>query len=465
MEIVVNSLTIVLSTILLILIIVGIHEMGHYLAARFFSIHVIRFKIGFGKTLLKFINRNGCEFSIGLIPLGGYVQMLGENESVGVDIYQEKSNLESESKSISYMQASLGQRAIVTAAGPFANFVLAIFVYFIISLIGVNQLAPIVGNIEKDSYAQEIGLNSGDRIVSVDDRSIKSFNDINLALVSRIGDSGKIKFSFEDQESGSYSIKEVLIDDWLKDSDQSNPLLSFGISPFIPPIISSLDPSGPAFKAGFKEGDVVSEIDEQTIYTWTDLADYISKRPNTYLTFKVLSGGQEKTLELVSSYSVLDDGSEIGRIGIARVSRFEDFPSELTVFNRLGPFEAIYDAIIQTYKYSILIIESIGKMISGKVSTDNLGGPIQISVLAGSAAKSGIISFLSIIALLSINLGLINLLPIPILDGGQLTMIAIEKIKGSPISESFLEYSARIGIFFILCLMFFAIFNDILRIF
>ena len=462
MESILDLIIIISSFVLLLGVIVGIHELGHFSAARYFNIYVIRFKIGFGKTFFKRFDKHGTEFSFGILPLGGYVQMLGEASSQEEDV-QVDTEVEVQKK-ISYKEATLGARAIVTAAGPMANFILAIVAYFFIFLIGAKELAPIVGGVEPNTLASEINLGIGDKIVSIDNNEVISFNDVNGYLASRIGETGVLRIASIPEGSNVSITKEISIQSWLKGVSQTSPVASFGISPFIPALVSSVQDGGPADKAGILKGDIIISVDGSKIQTWNQLSQNLSSKSDEVISLEVDRRGQRINFRLTPNRVSSENGTERGVIGIMRLSSLDDLPEYLLIDNKENIAGAFLKAISQTYKFIVLILDSIGKMISGSVSADNIGGPIQISLLAGSAAKAGLVSFLSMLAILSINLGLINLFPIPILDGGQLVLIAIEKVKGSPVSDSFLEYSFRLGILMVASLMVFAIFNDIVKI-
>ena len=449
-----------ISIIILLGVIIGIHELGHFLAARKFNVHVIRFKIGFGKTLVSRFDKRGTEFSIGLLPLGGYVQMLGEDNPIqGKD-----SDLDNYSEEISYPQASLGARAIITAAGPIANFVLAVIAYFLIFMIGVKDLVPIVGAVNDDSLAMQAGIEVGDRIVSIDNKEVVSLKDLNTLLALRIGETGSILVNYKKPNSDLKYSESVNIEDWLSSELDQSIISSFGILPFIPPIVSSVQVGSPADKSGIESGDQIIRVGDNVIRTWYELVEEISSIPDKETSLTIKRNGTSFSVP-ASIGSVQDElGIKIGRIGIARISSNEEIPDEFLVITKKGPIESFALGIKETYNFTVLILDSIGKMITGSISAENIGGPIQIAVLSGSAAKAGLVSFISMIALLSINLGLINLLPVPILDGGQLVLIAAEKIKGSPLSEGFVEFAYRIGLLLVIGLMAFAVFNDITRI-
>ena len=445
----------ILSFVLLISIIVGIHELGHFLTARYFKIHVLEFKIGFGKELFSFQDKQNCFYSFGILPLGGYVQMLGEN-----NISQDDDNHAVQNKK-SYLDALPGERAAVTVAGPLANFVLAIFIYFYLALVGTTQLSAYVGDITPLSLVQETGIEPRDKITEIDNQKIESFNDINLILSQRIGDTGFIEIKYI--QKGLEKEALIPIDNWLSENDQTSPYIALGLQPFLPPLVGQLQKDGPAFQYGIQEGDLIQSINGKGISTWQNLSLLLSQLPNELIEIELLRNKEVKTLMLETSSYQDEKGSLKGRIGILASNNLSQWPVEYTIEKKENLINAFFVGIADTYRYTLLIVSSIGKMISGSISADNLGGPIQISVLAGSAAKAGYVTFLSMIALLSINLGLLNLLPIPILDGGQLLMITIEKLKGSPVSEMTIEYSMRVGIVLVVGLMVFAFANDIAR--
>ena len=445
----------ILSFVLLISVIVGIHELGHFLTARYFGIHVLKFKIGFGKELFSIKDKENCSYSFGVLPLGGYVQMLGEHNNSNQG---EEDPLQNKK---SYQEATAGERAAVTAAGPIANFILAIFIYFILALMGTTQLSSYVGDVLPNSLAEENGIKIKDKILKIDNQEVEGFNDINLILSKRIGDTGSIELIY--LSKGIEYKKFISINNWLIEEDQKAPNLVLGIQPFIPPIVGTLQDDGPALRYGINEGDLIESINGEEINSWQDLSGILAELPNQLIEVGILRGQERLSFMLETSAYLNPKGIEKGRIGILASNNLSQWPSEYTIEKKENLFRAALVGVTDTYKYTVLIISSIGKMISGSISADNLGGPIQISVLAGSAAKAGYVTFLSMIALLSINLGLLNLLPIPILDGGQLLMIGIEKIKGSPVSEMTLEYSLRIGIVLVVSLMVFAFANDIAR--
>ena len=445
----------IFSFIILISLIVGIHELGHFLTARYFGIHVLKFKIGFGKEIFSVKDKKNCSYSFGILPLGGYVQMLGENNILDEDYENSTENRKS------YNEASAGQRAAVTVAGPLANFLLAVFIYSLLSFLGTIQLSSYVGEVLPSSIAEKSGIKIKDKILEIDQQEVTTFNDINLILSKRIGDTGSIELIYS--SDGVENKEHIPINNWLSEGDQKAPNIALGLQPFIPPIVGSLQDEGPASRYGIVEGDLIESINGNQINSWQELSIMLSQLPDQLIELGIVRGQEKQTIMLETSSYSAEDGQERGRIGILASNNLMQWPQEYIVERKENIPGAIFTGISDTYKYTALIIDSIGKMLGGSISADNLGGPIQISVLAGSAAKAGYITFLSMIALLSINLGLLNLLPIPILDGGQLLMITIEKIKGSPLPEMITEYSLRVGIVLVVSLMIFAFANDISR--
>jgi regulator of sigma E protease len=381
--------------------------------------------------------------------------MLGENNPV-----QEGSEITLVNKK-SYLQATPGERAAVTIAGPLANFILAAFVYFYLAMVGTTQLSSFVGDVIAGSPSEEYGIITKDKILEVDGESVRVFNDINLILSKRIGDTGSIAIKY--LRNNEEKIVFISVNDWLSENDQTAPSVALGIQPFLPPLVGTLEPNGPAYVHGIKEGDLIQSINNNDISTWQELSRALSDLPNQLIDIQILRDQRSQKLMLETSSYLDEEGVSKGRIGILASNDLNQWPDEYIVEKKENLFSAVLVGFQDTYRYTLLIISSIGKMISGSISADNLGGPIQISVLAGSAAKAGYVTFLTMVALLSINLGLLNLLPIPILDGGQLVMIGIEKIKGSPVSDMTLEYSMRVGIVLIVSLMIFAFANDIAR--
>ena len=448
-----ESLLFILSVLVVIALIVGFHELGHFIAAKWSGVHVLKFKIGFGKELFNRPDKNGTDFSIGILPLGGYIQMLGEHD------FPDYRKIPNPDRLKTYSEASLKEQAIIAFAGPFANLILAVIAFSIVFMIGVKDLAPVVGHIQKGSLAEESGMKTGSKIIEIDGYRINSFTDINTRLASRMGETGNIEIKFLYDESLASASLEI--NDWLNDVSQASPINQLGISPYRPPIIESVVKGSAASEMGLLPGDKITFIDNKEILTQEDLIQEVSSRPDEEVLF-IIERNQQSFSKLWVIPSVNIDGKIKGRLGIYFIP-ISKLPESLIMDTTYDPITALFKGIERTYEYTLLILDSIKKLIFGQVSTDNIGGPIQIAQLSGSAAKAGLVPFIQFLAIMSINLGLINLLPIPVLDGGRLILIGLEKIKGSELSEAFIEYSYRIGIFLIVGLSMFAIFNDISR--
>lgn len=318
-----DLLVTIFSFILLISIIVGIHELGHFLTARFYDIHVLKFKIGFGKELFSFQDRRNCNYSFGILPLGGYVQMLGENIPV-----QEGSDDPQENRK-SYLQATPGERAAVTIAGPLANFVLAAFVYFFLAIVGTTQLSSFVGDVVVGSPSEKYGILAKDKILEVDDESVRVFNDINLILSKRIGDTGSIEIKY--LRGNSENTISIPIKEWLSENDQSAPSAVLGIQPFLPPVVGKLQPDGPAYIHGIKEGDLIQAINNNEISTWQDLSRTLSDLPNQLIDLQILRDQRSQNLMLETSSFLDGEGAERGRIGILASNDLNQWPDDYTL--------------------------------------------------------------------------------------------------------------------------------------
>ena len=278
----------IFSFILLISIIVGIHELGHFLTARFFNIHVLKFKIGFGKELFSFEDNRNCNYSFGILPLGGYVQMLGENNPI-----QEGSEENLKDKK-SYLQASAGERAAVTFAGPLANFLLAVFVYFFLAMVGTTQLSPFIGEVAEDSLAEKSGISVKDKILEIDQSSVEVFNDINLILSNRIGDTGYINIKYSNNDIEQFT--SIPIDNWLSGDDQVAPSSALGLQPLLPAVVGQLQDEGPASVYGLREGDLIQSINGIEILTWQDLSRVLSRLPNELISIELNRANESKKI-------------------------------------------------------------------------------------------------------------------------------------------------------------------------
>tara|TARA_Y100001933_G_scaffold253732_1_gene294382 strand:- start:767 stop:2101 length:1335 start_codon:yes stop_codon:yes gene_type:complete len=428
-------------------VLVTFHELGHYLVARWSGVRIVRFSVGFGRPIWSRMDRRGTEWAVAAIPLGGYVRMLDEREPGTVEA-------EARPGDVSYNDLSVGWRAAIAAAGPLANFVLAIVVYWFLFVAGNTTIAPMLGTVPEGSPADRAGLEPGLEIVSVDGESARSWQQVTMALAGRLGDSGSIELGV--RRPGAESIRQVglAIDDWHRGVDEPDLLASLGIEPALPPVLGEILPDSPAERAGLRRFDRVVAVDGEPQQRWSDWVDTVQAAPDRALTVTVDRDGRR--LDLSVRPEARDAGGEAaGYVGVA------PYLNEI----RYGPLAAIPMGVAETWDKTALTLGLLKKMVTGDVSMKNLSGPITIARVAGDSARSGWTYFLGVLALLSISLGVLNLLPIPILDGGHLLFCAAEAATGRPVSERIQLLGTQIGLFLVAGLMVLALYNDISRLF
>ena len=444
------------SFIALLGVLVTIHEYGHFIFARIFKVHVQRFSIGMGPVVYKRVDKHGSEFALSAFPLGGYVSMI-TNKLIELepDI---KEQLTSEQIKNTFDSKPKWQRALIMFAGPLANFLLSIFIF---SLIFLNtpdpQTTAVIKSVDSSvlmSSSSESIL-SGDQIYAINSVVISEPKDISLELLSNAGYSGILNISIKRQGIEDLVDIDIVVNDFLPSAkSQSNPVAYLGLELEykMKPIIGSLVPSGPAEISGIKEDDLVAKIGNTNISYASDIRNVISKMPNETILVDVMRDGDliQVPLKIGSSQNL--DGKEVGMMGVA-------FGTKRSLF------ESFSKGLYETYNLSVKTLQFIGKMITGNMGTENLSGPIGIAQMAGNTAQAGFIPFMYLMALLSISLGVLNLLPIPVLDGGQLTLLGVEAIRGKPLSEKAENFIYTSGALMVGALMIFAVFNDIARFF
>ncbi len=444
------------SFIALLGVLVTIHEYGHFIFARIFKVHVQRFSIGMGPVIYKRVDKHGSEFALSAFPLGGYVSMI-TNKLIELepDI---KEQLTSEQIKNTFDSKPKWQRALIMFAGPLANFLLSIFIF---SLIFLNtpdpQTTAVVKSVDSSllmSSSSEPIL-SDDQIYAINSVVISEPKDISLELLSNAGYSGILNISIKRQGIEDLVDIDIVVNDFLPSAkSQSNPVAYLGLELEykMKPIIGSLVPSGPAEISGIKEDDLVAKIGNTNISYASDIRNVISKMPNETILVDVMRDGDliQVPLKIGSSQNL--DGKEVGMMGVA-------FGTKRSLF------ESFSKGLYETYNLSVKTLQFIGKMITGNMGTENLSGPIGIAQMAGNTAQAGFIPFMYLMALLSISLGVLNLLPIPVLDGGQLTLLGVEAIRGKPLSEKAENFIYTSGALMVGALMIFAVFNDIARFF
>ena len=436
-------------------ILVTIHEYGHYWVARRCGVRVLRFAVGFGRPLAMRVDRHGTEFALCAIPLGGYVKMLDERD--------EGQDVTAENRHESFNAQPVRNKLAIVSAGPAANFLLAILVLFGLFLRGETGIAPVIEAVEPGSVAHDVGLMQGQEIVAVDGTSTQTVSNVRFALLKRLGDTGTIDISVGSALSDLQQTYALPIDRWLGGAEAPDPTRALGLTLGIPPLqpsVGSLVESGPATRAGFEVGDTIIEADGQAISAWSQWVDLVRASPGRSIAVLVERDGQTIELTVVPRSTSTSD-AEVGSVGMGVV--IPDVPEDRIRRQGRNPVEALSAAIERTFALTVFTFESMWKMIQGLISTKNLSGPIAIAQVAASTAESGFTTWLSFLALLSISLGAINLLPIPVLDGGHIVFHSLEGLLGRPVPEQIQIMSYQVGLLAVFTLMVFAIYNDVAR--
>ncbi|RMD78954.1 MAG: RIP metalloprotease RseP [Gammaproteobacteria bacterium] len=431
-------------------LLIAFHEFGHFWVARRLGVKVLRFSIGFGPTLWQRTGRDGTEYALAAFPLGGYVRMLDEREG----------EVPPEERHRAFNRQGVGTRIAIVAAGPAFNFLLAVLLYWAAFMLGVSGIQPVVGEVRPDSPAYQAGLEPGDRIVAVGDEPTATWNEVVLALLRRVLEEGRVELEVE--RGGTRRVLSLDLSRVAGALDRGNLLETVGLRPVrpqVPPRLAEVEPGGPADRAGLRPGDLIVAVDGRPMPTWEAFVRYVRAHPGQVLKVRVRRGGQSLTLSLRPE-PVQAGAQRYGRIGAA-VQVPPDLLAELRVVRRYAPPEALGKALAKTWEVSALTLRMLGGMVTGQVSMANLSGPISIAQYAASSATAGLVAFLGFLAVVSISLGVINLLPVPLLDGGHLLYYLVELVKGSPVSETAQAVGQRIGIAVLLGLMALAFYNDL----
>ena len=439
-------LTYLIAFVVLISVITIIHESGHFFAARICRVKVLDFSIGMGPSILQKQDKHQTNYNIRVLPIGGFVQMLGEGES--------------SSEKDSFQSKPYHQRLFIVLAGPMANFILAFIIFAGLNIYGIQEISSDIGQVKKDSPAYNAGIESGTKIKRIDESFVETRMEVQSALLRRLGETGIINIETEDFQ-GTTSSHQIYISEWLKGQEPNDLMRDLGM--YLPSeiIIAQMTENGPAENSGLMIGDKINAIDFNEIQSWEDLKFFINSSEGKEILVSISRNNSNFDYLVQPEYRESPEPAWL--IGIA--ANLKILPSSI-IKKRYGLLEGSIKAFKDTYSKSAESLIFLKKMVQGLISPRNLGGPVMIGQYAGDSIKyGGLFSFLMLMALISIGLGIINLLPIPVLDGGQAVMMTLEKIKGSPLSENFVGISYRLGIAFIVCLMIFTFFNDLSRIF
>ena len=456
MDSMISLLVMLAAFIVAIGLLVSVHEFGHFWVARKLGIRVLKFSIGFGKPLWKRVSPvDGVEYIIASIPLGGYVKMLDEREG----------NVATEDLPFSYNRAPVWKRLLTLLAGPFANLAFAVIAYWLLLLVGIPGLKPVVGKVQSESIAARAGLRSDDLIVKVQGQSVVTQTDVLMGLIEHVTE-GDITLRVR-AEQGRGSEREVILQSVAQRRDLTEPetmMRGIGFEFWLPPIpavIDAVTPGGAADKAGLQSGDKILAIADQSVQELPDVSRLLA--PLAGQEVLILVKRQQSEIELpVTVQQDLSDGRAVGRIGV-RMKATIVMPEQMRAVQKYSPIAALGHGAQQTWDTAALSFKMIWRMLVGKVSTKNLSGAISMVEFSGAAARQGALAFINWLALISVSIGVFNLLPIPMLDGGQVLYQLAEWVKGSPISERAQQISQQVGLALLLMLLSLTLYNDIVR--
>lgn len=450
-----SILWVVLAFVIVLGPLVAIHEFGHFWVARRVGVKVMTFSIGFGPALFKWNDKKGTQYQIAAIPLGGFVRMADEHEG----------EVPEADLPHAFNRQPVWARMAIVAAGPLINLVFAVFLYWILFLQGSDTLKPVIGRVLPATPAAVAGIESGDELLAIDGKPVKDWEGINYALIERMGESGEMRLRLQPQAGGEPRELVLVLKHFLS-GKEVDPFRELGFIPWQPvlqPVIGVVAEGGAAARQGLHTGDRILAVDGKSIATWQDFVEVVRQQPEQVLETQVLRGKETLTLKLTPTGEKDEQGIVRGKLGIGLQEQPITYPPGYRRTVEYGPLEALGLAFQKTGKLIAFTLESMGKMLQGLISVNNLSGPITIAKVAGQSAAMGWESLLGFMALLSVSLGVLNLLPIPVLDGGHLVYHAIEGVLGRPVSERMQMVGLRIGIAMLMSLMLLAIFNDLSR--
>ncbi|HJR70054.1 MAG TPA: RIP metalloprotease RseP [Gammaproteobacteria bacterium] len=439
----------VLWFIVAISVLVAAHEFGHYYVARRLGFKVLRFSIGFGRPLLRW--RGGppdhVEYWLSALPIGGYVKMLDEHEGP----------VDPNDRARAFHQRPIWQRVAVLLAGPAFNFLFAILAYWAMFVSGVQAVKPVIAAVETDSVAARAGIAPGDAIEAIGGEPVATWEDATLRFLDELLGDGRIDLALRSPDGVA---RDVELDVRGRSAEITEPTVlwsGLGIRLGLPPVVGKVVEGSPAEQAGLRAGDRMLRVDGEPVATWNEWAQYLRARPGATVEIALLRGDREIVTRATLKALVDRTGQSYNGVGVEQVDVF--------TVQRYGFIESLPRAVTETWKFSVFSVSMVAHMITGEVSLKNMSGPLSIGEIAGSSANAGFAMFLKFLAAVSISLGIINLFPIPLLDGGQIVYQLAEGIKGSPLSERVMLIGHQLGILFIIALMGFAFYNDVVRMF
>ncbi|EDY85897.1 RIP metalloprotease RseP [gamma proteobacterium HTCC5015] len=434
---------------------VAFHEFGHFWTARRLGVKVLRFSVGFGKPLLRYQKSPAHpEYVLASIPLGGYVKMLDEHEGT----------VKPEEQHLAFNRQPLWRRTLIVAAGPAANLLLAVLFYAATFFVGLNALQAVIHEPAESTPAAQAGLEGGDVIVALNGREVPSWQDLRLRLIDE--SIGQETLPIEIRRGEEFIRTSLpLTDDMLQ--AEGDPLAPLGLALWEPSIdarVGRVVDDSPAARAGLQEGDWIRAVDGRAIADWKALVDVLQARPGQTTRLAIERQGERFELALTPESVELESGESVGRIGIAPQVEGDPYAAYRTKL-RHGLATSLTQGVLKTWEMSLFTLKMMGQMIVGNASLKNISGPLTIADLAGEFARYGVVPLLQFMAVISLSLGVLNLLPVPVLDGGHLVYYAIEAVKGSPLSERALIVGQQVGLVLLASLMVVAFYNDLSRIF
>ncbi|MCW9024395.1 MAG: RIP metalloprotease RseP [Gammaproteobacteria bacterium] len=440
----------IISFLVAISVLIAIHEFGHFWVAKKAGVKILRYSIGFGKPLwIKRFGEDQTEFVLASLPLGGFVKMLDGREG---DVPEAEAHR-------AFDKQPLSKRFAIVFAGPLFNFLFAIFAYWLVFVVGITGVKPVVGDVEPDTPAAQAGFQSGMEIIQIENKLTPIWDVALETLLPVMVDHGSVKVTLAESEGQQFET-QLNLQNTEQELEPGNIFKILGFTPLRPslkPVVGGIIDEYPAQKAGLLENDHIIMINNEAIYSWEQLVEVVSSSPDTSLSLRVRRAEQEIDLT-VHTRADIRDGKEVGLLGIRPF-----ISNDNRVVYRYGALEAIQKSLEKTWNNTTLTLKMLGKIITGEVSIKNLSGPVNIAVYAGHSASAGFSRFFDFLAIVSISLGILNLLPIPVLDGGHLMYYVIEGIKGSPVSEKTEIIGQQIGIAILVLLMSMALYNDLVR--